>query len=119
MNLNDPVTTLTEAMEREYPPAVAKPCNDCPWRRNATPGWLGPHTAEEWLDQAHGEAAIACHQTLPTGGGWAPESCQCRGVASFRANVYKQPRNPTIEVGPRDPDVFESNAEFLDYHGGD
>jgi hypothetical protein len=43
------------ALTRDYPPAVPEPCNDCPWRRNATPGWLGPHTAEEWIKQAHSD----------------------------------------------------------------
>lgn len=116
--LNAPVTSIADAMTREYPDAVPKPCNDCPWRRVAVRGWLGPYSAEEWLDAAHGEAPIACHETIPTGGGWGDKTRQCRGAAIFRENVQKQPRNPTIATGPEDKvTVFASNAEFLEHHG--
>lgn len=116
-DLNAPITTTEEAMAREYPPACAVPCNDCPWRRNATPGWLGPYTAHEWADAAHREGAVACHQTIPEGGGWGPKTVQCKGMAIFRANVFKQPRNRTIETGPRDVDrVFTDEREFIIYH---
>lgn len=116
-DLNAPAYSREEAMAREYPPAVKEPCNDCPWRRNAAPGWLGPHPAQQWLDCVHGETAIACHQTIPEGGGWGPRTLQCRGAAVFRANVFKSPHNPTIEAGPRDTEhVFETDAEFREYH---
>lgn len=114
--LNAPVKDIREALEREYPDAVSAPCRDCPWRRNAAPGWLGPHDADYWLRAAHGEGAIACHLTLSDGGGWS-EASQCRGAASFRANVCKRPMNPTIAVGPDDTErVFASNAEFKEHH---
>jgi hypothetical protein len=116
-DLNAPVTDLTEAVKREYPPACKVPCNDCPWRRNATPGWLGPYEADEWIRAAHGEGAVACHQTIPAGDGWGPKTVQCRGMAIFRANVFKQPRNPTIETGPPDTDrVFATDEEFRAHH---
>lgn len=120
-DLNAPVTSIDEALAREYPPAVPAPCNDCPWRRNATPGWLGPYDAARWIQAAHGEGAIACHQTIPDGGGWGDQTRQCRGAAIFRANVCKSPVNPTIETGPPDRErVFASNDEFTSYHeGGD
>lgn len=110
---------------QEFPPAVPKPCNDCPWRREATPGWLGPHTPKDWIKIAHGEQPIACHQTIVTEpgeerGDWEhPQMRQCRGAAIFRANVCKNPRHPEIETGPGDTEsCFATNDEFLEHHGG-
>lgn len=119
MNLNDPIRDMEDLVTREYPPAVKVPCNDCPWRRNATAGWLGPYSAERWLSAVQGEDAIACHQTLD-GDGWREHTRQCRGAAIFRANVCKSPRNPTIEKGPADHDaVFSTNGEFWELHMGE
>lgn len=114
-SLNDPVTTIADAMSREYPAPVATPCNECPWRRVAARGWLGPMTADEWLEAVHGETPIACHKTI-SGDGWEGAS-QCRGAASFRANVCKAPRNDSVAVGPADRDgVFATSAEFKEHH---
>lgn len=112
--------TKLQEYERQLaylPPATSSPCNDCPWRRNAIAGWLGPHTASEWLDIAHGESAIACHQTIDHNGQDWSELKQCRGAAIFRANVAKLPRNPKVAVGPEDHEhVFSSSKEFLEHH---
>jgi hypothetical protein len=116
-------------LNREYPPPTPSPCNDCPWRRVATKGWLGPHDAIEWLQIAHGESAIACHQTIKgtivndsgeNVGDWShPAMRQCRGAAIFREHVMKSPRNPAVETGPPDPEhVFVTNAEFIEHHTG-
>lgn len=99
----------------QYPPAVASPCVECPWRKEAPPGWLGPNGAKQWLRIAHGESAIACHRTVKQSGSWDGAK-QCAGAASFRANVAKSPRNPQIADGPARDDVFDSNQEFLDHH---
>lgn len=117
--LNAPAESYAEAVSREYPEPCAQPCAECPWRRVAAPGWLGPMDADEWLEVAHGEAAVACHMTIPDGGGWGVRTLQCAGAATFRANVCKLPHNPTIATGPVDADaVFASNAEFKAHHEG-
>lgn len=114
-DLNEPVEDLEDAMGREFPDAPPTPCNECPWRRDAMPGHLGPEDARGWAAMAHGETAIACHKTL-NGDGWVGAS-QCRGAAIFRANVCKQPRNPTVVTGPEDHEtVFSSNGEFVNHH---
>lgn len=114
-DLNEPAQGIEDAMTREYPDCVAEPCNECPWRRDAMPGHLGPMDAREWAQAAHGETAIACHKTL-SGDGWEGAS-QCRGAAIFRENVCKNPRNPTITTGPEDHDqVFSSNEQFVNHH---
>lgn len=113
-------------MERErehYPPPTPQPCNDCPWRRNATPGWLGPYDAFRWLAVIHGESVIACHKTIRDAddegvGDWDdPAMRQCRGAAIFRSHVCKQPKHPDVETGPDDPDhVFTNGTEFVEHH---
>lgn len=99
-------------------PSVATPCNECPWRRDAEPGYLGPHSPEEWLTLAHFDTPIACHKTIKTPLRWEGAS-QCAGAAAFRANVAKSPRDPRVARGPARADVFASNQEFLDHHKGD
>jgi hypothetical protein len=101
------------------PPATTKPCIECPWRRAAVPGYLGPYEAAEWTEIAHGESAIACHMTIPAGvdGEWSDGMLQCRGAAIFRANVCKLPRDPRVVTGPMDTHaVFAANIEFLAHH---
>lgn len=114
------------SQRESYPPATAAPCNECPWRRVAAPGWLGPHTAMKWVEIIHGEEPIACHKTIKDvgedgRGDWDhPAMRQCRGAAIFREHVMKSPRDPNIAMGPADPDkVFVTNAEFIAHHTGD
>lgn len=85
-----------------------RPCGDCPWRRDALPGWLGSLTIDEWLRATHGEARIDCH-TL--------RGVQCAGAAIYRGNVCKSPRDPKILRLPADrTTVFASPTQFIDYH---
>lgn len=98
------------------PPAVKSPCNECPWRRNARPGFLGPHTAEEWARLAHTDTPIACHKTIKRNLDWVG-ALQCAGAAIFRRNVGKSPRDPAVAVGPLDTErVFRNDDEFVDHH---
>jgi len=102
------------------PEPTKVPCVECPWRRKAARGWLGSLTAEEWVQAAHGEAAIACHKTIDQDNEddhvWVEGERQCGGAARYRANVFKLPHNPGVAVGPRDPNVFASPAEFVQHH---
>lgn len=114
-----------EDLLREYektlerlPHVTAKPCNECPWLRTSRPGYLGPVTAQEWINTAHSEAVIACHQTIKYNGQDVSEMRQCAGAATFRTNVFKSPRHPNIATSD-EPDretVFGNNKEFLDHH---
>jgi hypothetical protein len=103
------------SIEFEDQPCVAAPCNECPWRKDSTPGHLGPYSAKEWVRMAHADTPIACHKTIKLSGSWEGTS-QCAGAAAFRANVAKSPRNPNITTGPRRDDVFQTNQEFVAHH---
>lgn len=90
------------------------PCNDCPWRRKAAPGWLGEQfTPEDWANQARGDEMIPCHRTISG----MQEEKQCVGMSIFRANICKLPRN--VDQKPMKPDrelVFGSREEFITHH---
>lgn len=84
------------------------PCSDCPWRRDAIKGWLGPLDALSWLALAHSEGEPGCHTVRDKA---------CAGMAVYRANVYKVPRDPDALRLPPDPvKVFTLPAEFERHH---
>lgn len=101
------------------PEATVRPCNECPWLRTSVPGYLGPSSAEEWIEMAHGETPIACHMTIEHDGQDWSELRQCAGAAIFRANVCKTPRHPMVaRAKPNTEAVFSWNDEFLEHHEG-
>jgi hypothetical protein len=88
----------------------ARPCGDCPWRRDALPGWLGSLSPEAWVAAARGEAIAECHTRT---------GAQCAGFAIFRTNICKVPRDPEALRLPADREtVFATAPEFLNYHHG-
>lgn len=107
------------------PPGCPKPCNDCPWRRKAAPGWLGPMPGEDWISLAMSDEPIACHETIKEtdddgNGDWSdPRMRQCTGAAIFRRNNGKLPRNSEDAAASVSADretVFATRHEFLDHH---
>lgn len=85
-----------------------KPCSDCPWRRDALPGWLGGFTPESWVATAHSDSLVKCHTI---------RGPQCAGTAIYRANVCKVPRDDKALRLPANRDqVFGTPIEFLTHH---
>ncbi len=85
-----------------------RPCSDCPWRRDSLPGWLGAIGFAEWLQVAHSDSRVDCHVV---------SNMQCAGLATYRANVAKQPRDPKILLLPKDTtNVFATPMEFSKHH---
>lgn len=103
------------------PEATKVACNECPWRRESAPGWLGPMDADEWVALVHSEEAIACHITIEEEGDWTtPGIRQCAGAATYRGNVCKRPRDPEVALLPADRDkVFATPGQFLEHHTAD
>lgn len=114
----DPVTG------KPYPPATNRACDECPWRRDSVPSYLGPLSAGDWIALAHADAPIACHKTIKRTddegvGSWDdPIMRQCAGAAQFRTNVFKSPRDPEVATADdRDTTlVFGRNDEFMAHH---
>jgi hypothetical protein len=102
------------------PPTRKEVCAECPWSRDAVPGHLGPNDAETWCEVAHSDSPVACHMTLTHEGWLSPNVKQCAGVAIFRGNIGKSPRDPRIERWERNVDtVFAWDDEFIAYHEGE
>ena len=92
------------------------PCQDCPWARESLSGWLGPMTANEWLQAAHGEGRIDCHTLKGSSGA----QHQCAGSAIYRANVAKLCRDPDVlRAAPDKVKVFGWPGEFKSHHEDD
>lgn len=84
------------------------PCADCPWARTALSGWLGGASVDSWLADAHGDGSVPCHTTT---------NQQCAGLAVYRANVAKSPRDPSALRLKRDAGtVFAGPEEFREHH---
>lgn len=102
-----------------------KPCNDCPWRRNSAPGWLGDAGPERFLLAIYAESPLPCHQTVNyTDPMWLKKWTEethgklCTGALTFYANLHKRPRNPKLLIKwvKRSEDVFATVDEFLMHH---
>lgn len=109
----------------KYPGPCARICNGCPWKRQSLPGYLGSISPAGWLEVAHSDAPVACHETIhevdemTRVGTWAsPVIRQCRGMGQFRTNRFKSPRDPDIWTADRRDDtvVFGTDQQFLDHH---
>ncbi len=99
---------ITRAEARPSSKQHRKPCSDCPFRRDSLPGWLGGNTAEEFVQFAQGDEPYSCHAKIGP---------QCVGLATFRANICKSPRNPqTLTCKADKVSVFAWTDEFLRHH---
>ncbi len=85
-----------------------KPCSDCPFRRDALPGWLGGDTPEYYTRLAQSDLLIHCHTKLGP---------QCAGAAIYRANIGKVPRDrKVLRLLPDKMTVFSWPTEFINHH---
>lgn len=87
------------------------PCLDCPWSREAIPGWLGGRKAMDWVFAARSDARIDCHTRLGQ---------QCAGSSIYRANTAKLCRQPDVlKLSPDHRSVFSNDAQFVNHHTRD
>lgn len=106
------------------------PCNECPFRRESLPGWLGPWTPLDLLRSLSVEP-FPCHQTIPQGyqGDYNDDRLKgCAGAAIFLNNTLEMSRcrvTSEHQRQVRDVDdsvtlsVFASKQEFIDHHDRD
>lgn len=94
------------------------PCNQCPWRKKAAPGWLGASTPVEFLQQSEAEIHMPCHLHVDyEQDNWreqADSAPPCAGRAIHFANRCKQSK--TVEKVERSEEVFTNPQEFIDHH---
>ena len=100
------------------------PCNDCPFRRNSAPGWLGPWSVEDLLMQiAYGP--FPCHKTISGSEMDASKLPQCAGAAIFLNNKMQLSRDPALSAAQKAlrgctselrATVFSTPVEFEAHH---
>lgn len=97
---------ITSDKARQCKKQHTTPCSDCPWARKSLPGWLGPHTVDEWLAIGHSDTTVPCHVI---------DNQQCAGIAIYRANVVKRCDPPNLKL-PRDEVKVFGFHEFRAHH---
>lgn len=98
-----------------------KPCDECPFRRDIEPGFLGGSPAGVYVGRTLGPFILNCHKAP----GYRlnprdPNGLQCAGGAIFRANIGVAEIMPgaILTLEPDAEIVFTSAAEFLAHHQG-
>ena len=107
-------------------PCGDKPCNDCPFRKTALPGWLGDDTPEGFMATTMADHPMPCHQTVnydrpgwktEIADGRQPKARLCAGALIFFSNIAKLSRDPSRPRLPADREtVFTSPQSFIDHH---
>ena len=103
---------------------IRKPCNDCPFRRQAMRGWLGPYGPDEVLDLIRYEP-FPCHQTIH--GDDVPFDDEalrgCAGAAIYLNNTCEMSRcgdtlqhQRDLKSSEHSEDVFNRPDEFVQHH---
>jgi len=93
------------------------PCNECPFRRKAAPGWLGGGTVESWhANLVFGDTAFICHTGERKG-----KRYFCAGSMIHYRNQLKTPRDPefaamVLKYSKDVEHVFQWPHEFKQHH---
>lgn len=99
-----------------------KPCSECPFNRQATPGHLGGSEPEEYIGQVNGPFWLPCHSThdyTQLAERLDENKPQCAGGAIFRSHINRVTPKRHLLVLPADHErVFSTFAEFLAHHKG-
>jgi hypothetical protein len=116
-----------KVVEKGMKHAIKTPCAECPFRRDAAPGYLGGYSPEMYMDIVFSPASIACHLSKGFGDiNRIDEQRHCTGVSAFRANtgyianIHGYPtaaHDSTQIVGHNEEVFFASPQEFCDHHG--
>lgn len=76
-------------------------CGECPFRKKAPAGWLGPHSIEDIEMVVHSEEPFICHESIEEmmGRGYEGEQIEehgqhCVGMLRYRNSMCKLSRDP-------------------------
>jgi len=103
------------------------PCDDCPFRRDSLPGWVGDSTPEDFIQTTMADVPMPCHKTLDyNDSDWKRDwdtgaaGLLCAGALTFFANTCKLSRDRNRPRLPKDPvNIFSNSVEFMEYHTGE
>lgn len=94
---------------------MPKPCGECPFRKNAPRGWLGPWNPTSILQQAFSEFGLACHMTADN-----PDAISmCAGsiiCANKSAKKYRNTKLAQLQQGLGEDDNVLTAFEFIKHH---
>lgn len=106
--------------------SLTKPCNECPFRKNSLPGWLGEWSSPEELFGfvITAEQSFPCHLSMTDrNGDDKPQSdmSYCRGAVMFMKKIGKLPRNRELakmvnSVNREELDNILDLPGFLSHH---
>jgi hypothetical protein len=113
----------TKKNERARITSGSMPCRECPFRREAPKGWLGPWTVEEVHSTVQGEGGLACHLDVGRNGEGKPIEFYrpCVGSllhANKTCKAYRNPRLAELQKLLKGSKHQESvlGFEFKEYH---
>lgn len=99
---------------------IKNPCDQCPFRQNSFPGWLGPSTSQETYHYVMNEGDFSCHKTRNK----PPQNqSRCRGSLLFLKQACKSPKyNKPLDEALRQipfqlqfPNILQVH-KFLEHH---
>jgi len=98
-----------------------KPCDECPWSKAVKSGALGGSHPDVYVGQVVGPFWLPCHMSKNYAGKMSDvnDTQDCRGAATFRANIKVKPAKGLLELPPDNGETcFSSLAEFYAHHRG-
>jgi len=102
-----------------------KPCNECPFRRDSLPGYLGNYSSpEEFIAETMSDTEQPCHMSVDyEDPDWVSslgdKANHCYGSLVFFRNICKMSRDPDRPRAEANHDeVFSSPSEFTSHHKG-
>ena len=105
--------------------ACEKMCDQCPWRKNSAPGWLGAANPEDFIQAIRQEGKLPCHAMVDyENEDWKEhldddEILHCAGAILATKKMCKMPHNLEHAqlVSEAQPDENHMNHfEFIEHH---
>lgn len=103
-----------------------KPCNQCPYRKESLPGFLGDanYQPELFLQQLDMKEMHPCHLAIKDWENYTKEELlaanKCTGALQFMNNSLRIHRNPKIaalqKTAGKNEKVFQWKSEFIEHH---
>jgi len=93
-----------------------KCCSDCPFRRESSPGWLGPNLLADIIEKYETDEEFICHKTL------GESDKICRGYVHLRNNACKDAHTSNRlfkvqnDLAGEENGCFETIEEFIEHH---
>lgn len=103
-------------------PCTSKICDECPYRKNSSPGFFGGNPIDIYADAILYDIRIPCHKTVNL-----KEARFCAGLAATRVRSFKAAREDEViiasenvfydmEKSDRPDNVFQWHSDFVSYH---